>query len=98
MGTISVRLDEQTLKDLEMLREDVKADRSEIIERLLNKALKEEKLEKAMELLRKQKISIGKASEMAEITIYEIIEGMKKYGVHLGYSIEDLRKDMKRFK
>lgn len=98
MGTISVRLDKQTLKDLEMLREDVKADRSEIIERLLNKALKEEKLEKAMELLRKQKISIGKASEMAEITIYEIIEGMKKYGVHLGYSIEDLRKDMKRFK
>lgn len=98
MGTISVRLDEQTLKDLEMLREDVKADRSEIIERLLNKALKEEKLEKAMELLRKQKISIGKASEMAGITIYEIIEVMKKYGVHLGYSIEDLRKDMKRFK
>lgn len=41
MGTISVKLDEQTLKDLEMLREDAKADRSEIIRRLLNKALKE---------------------------------------------------------
>lgn len=50
-----------------------------------------------MELLRKQKISIGKASEMAEVTIYEIIEVMRKYGVHLGYSIEDLRKDAKRF-
>jgi predicted HTH domain antitoxin len=98
MGTISVRLDEQTLKDLEMIREDAKADRSEIIRRLLDKALKEAKLEKAMELLRKQETSIGKASEIAGVTIYEIIEAMKKYGVHIGYTVEDLRRDMKRFK
>ncbi len=96
MAIISVRIDDETLRDLELLREDAKADRSEVIRRLLDKAIKDAKLERAMDLLRERKISIGRAAELAGATIYEIVETMPKYGVHLGYTIDELRKDLKR--
>lgn len=96
MATISVRVDDGTLRDLELLREDAKADRSEVVRRLLDKAIKGAKLERAMDLLRKRKISVGKAAELAGVTIYEIVEAMPKYGVHLGYSVDELRRDIKR--
>lgn len=97
MATISVRVDGDMLRDLELLRKDAKVDRSEVIRRLLDRALKEIKFERATQLLREHKISIGKAAELAGVTIYEIIGAMKKYGIEIGYSMEELRRDTKRF-
>jgi len=97
MATISVRVDDDTLRDLELLREDSKVDRSEVIRRLLDKAIKNAKLERAMQLLRERKISTGKAAELAGVTLYEIIEAMGKYDVYVDYTPEDLRRDLRRF-
>ncbi len=95
MVTISVRIDDDTFRDLEILRKDAKADRSEVIRRLLDRAIRDAKLERAMQLLRERKVSIGKAAELAGTTLYEIVEAMPKHGVHLGYTMEDLRRDTK---
>jgi predicted HTH domain antitoxin len=95
MTTISVRIDDDTLRDLELLRKDAKADRSEVVRRLLDRAIRNAKLERAMQLLRERKISIGKAAELAGATLYEIMEAMPKHGVQLGYTMEDLRRDVK---
>lgn len=95
MATISVRIDDDTLRDLELLRKDAKADRSEVVRRLLDRAIRDAKLERAMQLLREGKVSIGKAAELAGTTLYEIVEAMPKHGVHLGYTMEDLRRDTK---
>ncbi|MEA1904654.1 MAG: UPF0175 family protein [Candidatus Hadarchaeota archaeon] len=95
MATISVRIDDDTLRDLELLRKDAKADRSEVVRRLLDRAIRDAKLERAMQLLREGKVSIGKAAELAGTTLYEIVEATPKHGVHLGYTMEDLRRDTK---
>jgi predicted HTH domain antitoxin len=95
MATISVRVDDGMLRDLELLREDAKADRSEVVRRLLDRAIREAKLKRAMQLLREHKISIGKAAELAGVSLYEIIEAMPRYGVHLGYTVEELRREMR---
>lgn len=97
MATISVRVDDDTLRDLELLREGAKVDRSEVVRRLLDRAIREAKLERAMQLLRERKISIGKAAELAGITIYEVIEAMGRYDVYFDYTPEDLRRDLRRF-
>ena len=96
MATISVRVNNDTLRDLELLCEDTKADRSEVVRRLLDRAIKDAKLERVMVLLQKRKISIGKAAELAGVTVYEIVEKMPEYGVHLGYTVDELRRDLKR--
>ncbi|MFQ6052524.1 MAG: UPF0175 family protein [Candidatus Hydrothermarchaeota archaeon] len=97
MAIVSVRLEEEMLKDIELLMKEYQIDKSEMIRRLLEKALKEAKLEKALELLRKHKISVGKAAKLADVTIYEILDHCKKHEIHIGYSLEDLKRDLERF-
>lgn len=97
MPTISVRLDKAALKEIEFLMREYRADKSEVMRRLLDRGLRQAKLEKALELLRQHKISIGKAAKLAGVTIYEMIELCKKHDVHIGYSKEDLKRDLERF-
>ncbi|MFQ5815246.1 MAG: UPF0175 family protein [Candidatus Hydrothermarchaeaceae archaeon] len=76
---------------------EYKTDKSEVMRRLLDKGLKQAKLEKVIELLRQHKISMGKAAKLAGVTIYEMIELCKKKEIHVGYTKEDLRHDLERF-
>lgn len=96
--TISIRLDEKLVKDVKHIGQELKSDRSEVIRRLLDQAVKEWKLQKALELLRKEQISLGKAAEITELTIYEVLKKTDEAGISLGYSEKDLAKDLKRFK
>ncbi len=98
MPTISVRLAKAALKEIEFLMREYRADKSEVMRRLLDRGLRQAKLEKALELLRQHKISIGKAARFAGVTIYEMIELCKKHDVHIGYSKEDLKRDLERFR
>jgi predicted HTH domain antitoxin len=98
MPTVSVRLDNQIIKDIEFLMRDYKADRSEVIRRLLDRGLRQAKIEKVLELLRQHKISIGKAAKFADVTLYEMIDLCKKHEIHIGYTKDDLRRDLERFK
>lgn len=96
MPTMSVRLDKDTLKEIEFLMREYKTDKSEVMRRILDKGLKQAKLEKVLELLRLHKISIGKAAKLAGVTIYEMIEFCKKNEIHVGYTKEDLKRDIER--
>ena len=97
MPTVSMRLDKDTLKEVEFLMKELKADKSEVMRRLLDKGLKQAKIEKVIEMLREHKISIGKAAELAGVTLYEIIDLCKQKDIPLGYTVEDLKRDVKRF-
>lgn len=97
MPTVSVRLDGETLKEIEFLMKEYKTDKSEVIRRLLDRGLKQAKLEVVLDLLRRRRISIGRAAELAGVTIYEMIELCRKNKIHLGYTEEDLRRDIERF-
>ncbi len=98
MPTVSVRIDNHIIKDIELLMKDYKADRSEVVRRLLDRGLRQAKLEKVLELLREHKISMGKAARLADVTLYEMIELCKKHEIHIGYTRDDLKRDLERFK
>lgn len=95
--TVSVRLDEKMVREVGHIGEELKSDRSEVIRRLLYQAVKEWKIKRAVELLRGEEISIGKAAEVAGITLYEMMKIADDFGVLLGYSEKDLARDTKRF-
>ena len=96
---VSFRLKENMMKDLRDIERKMHIDRSEVVRRLLNEAIKEWKLNNALEDLSKHKISIGKAAENAEISLSEIIEKASDKGVNwMGYSDEDLERDLKYVK
>lgn len=92
--TVSVRLDEAMLRDLEELAKELKTDRSEALRRVLAEGLKQTKMRRIVELLREEKISIGKAAELAGISRYEVLDLAEREGVPYGYSLEDLERDL----
>ena len=95
-STISVRVEKDILKELEKLEEQWQTDRSEAIRRLLVNALKEWKIQHALEELAKHKISIGKAAERAGISLWEMLELVKEKNIDwTGYNDEDLEQDLK---
>ena len=61
-STISVRIEKPILQALIQVEKKWQTDRSEVVRRLLDKALKEWKLENALELLKEHKISVGKTA------------------------------------
>jgi predicted HTH domain antitoxin len=48
----------------------------------------------ALELFREKKISLGKASEIAGLSIDEMISLLREKKIALNYSVEDFEKDL----
>lgn len=91
---ISIVLPHDLKKEIDKLREKYKEDQSTFIRRLLWKSIKREKLELALQRYLDDKISLGMAAEIAEISIWELLDELKKRNVTLKYRIEDAEKEI----
>ena len=97
--TISVRLKTPVLKDLSAIEDKWQTDRSEAIRRLLVQSIKEWKIKNALENISLHKISIGKAAEECDISLWEMIDLVRAKNIDwTGYSKEDIEKDLKLLK
>jgi len=97
--TISVRLRSDVLKDLTKVESKWQTDRSEAIRRLLQKAIKEWKIQNALEEISLHRKSIGKAAEECEISLWEMIDILKNKNLDwTSYREEDLERDLKILK
>ncbi len=94
MKTITTRISEDLLKKLEEIEQDEKADRATIIRKLLDKAVGDWKIEKALEELREGRITLRTAARKAELTYVEMLDRAKEAGIQLGYTAEDLQNDL----
>ena len=94
MKVITSRISDEYFNDLKMIEKDEQADRAEVIRKLLANGIKEWKLNKAIELLREHKITIRKAAKIAAISYVEMLDIASKHGIEIGYSVEDLEKDL----
>ena len=94
--TISVRLGKSLLKDLSVIEKNWQADRSEAVRRLLARAVSSWKVQNVLEKLREHKISIGKAAEECQISLWEMFDIVKENDINwTAYSKEDLERDIK---
>jgi predicted HTH domain antitoxin len=94
-STISVRLEKPTLHVLTQVEKEWHTDRSEVIRRLLDKALKEWKIENALEKIREQKLSVGKAAETCGLPLWVMLDLVRQRSIDwTGYSQKDLEKDL----
>lgn len=95
MATISLRMEDSLVGELEEVEKSWQTDRSEVVRRLLARSLQEWKLEQALEQLRAGKISLGKAAQQCDLFLWEMLDIVKAHDVDwIGYSEEDLEKDL----
>ena len=96
MKVITARIPEKYFKDLKRIEEEEHTERAEVIRKLLAKAIKDWKRQKAIELLKKHQITLRKAAKFADVTYVEVMYMLSEEGIDIGYSLLDLEKDMKR--
>ena len=92
--TVSVRISEETLAEVDRLADRLKTDRSEALRRFLERGLREARLDVALELLRESRVSMGRAAELAGVTLYEMLDLARQRGVQSGYGAQDLDRDL----
>ena len=94
LEAVTARLPRDMLRAVERLAERMKIDRSELIRRLLDSALREKMVEEAVEAYRLGRVTLWKAAEMAGLSLREMMELAGKKKIPVSYTLEDLGRDM----
>lgn len=89
----TTRLPNSLAKSIEFLAKIKKSDKSTILRQLIERGLKEELTLVAIELLQKGEITLWKAAEIANMSLWDFIEQIKKRKIII-YDQEDLEKDL----
>jgi len=94
MQTIVGRITTEQKRLLERLAKLEKVDRSKILRETLDMGIKQRLIDMSLEEFHKGRISLGKAAELAGISIWEMIETIKERKESIHYTKEDLEKDL----
>lgn len=93
--TVSVRLSEESLREVDRIAERLKTDRSEALRRFIERGLRESRIDDALDGLRKGKVSVGRAAEMAGVTLYEMLDLVRRHRIPSRYGPDDLQRDLR---
>lgn len=96
MKVITGRVPEIIFKDLRTIEEEEHSDRATIIRKLLAEGIKQWKINRAIELLRKHKATIRKAASLAGVTYVEMLDLASKHNIDIGYSLEESERNSRR--
>jgi len=93
---ISIVLPEDLKEEIDKLREIFKEDQSSYIRKLLWKSIAQEKLDYALKEYLNDKISLGRAAQIADLSIWEILDELKKRNITLDYKIADAESEIEK--
>lgn len=93
VSVISIRPTSEISRKIEALSLLTALDRSSLIRIALSSGLDEELRKNALDQYRQGRISLGKAAEISEISVREMITLLKKNNVILNVSVQDIQDD-----
>lgn len=96
MKTVTTRISEDDEAALSELEEELTADRSEVLRRLIRQGLTDWRKEQALEQLREHNITIRRAAEIADVPYVEMLSLAAEEGIDVGYSTDELERDLGR--
>jgi predicted HTH domain antitoxin len=92
---VGTRLPESFIRDLEIIEQIEQADRSTVLRKLLYGALKDWKMEHYAREYGQGLITLGRAAEEADVSIWEMMDNVRQRKIPSQYSLEDLDHDLK---
>lgn len=96
MKTVTTRIPEEDAELLAELEEEMTADRSEVLRRLIRDGLSEWRTEKALEQLRAHSVTLRRAAEIADMSYVEMLSLAAEEGIDVGYTSNDLETDLEQ--
>jgi len=83
------------VKLIEEIAREEKVDKSTILDRALERYTKEWKLNRAIESYREGSVTLSRAAEIAEISVWEMITILAERKIPHQYDVEDFEEDLK---
>ena len=94
-ATISTRIEEKILSEIDELSKEKHMDRASLLRNLIVEGLSIERKKKVLSIYKQKKISLAKAAEMLDVDLWKMIDMLKEEGMYIDYSEEELREDLK---
>ena len=94
-ATISTRIEEKILSEIDELSKEKHMDRASFLRNLIVEGLSIERKKKVLSIYKQKKISLAKAAEMLDVDLWKMIDMLKEEGMYIDYSEEELREDLK---
>ncbi len=94
METVTARLPEEMIRNLELIAKEEKIDRSELIRRALDIGIQQFLLDRALKAYREKRVSLWKAASMAGLPLRTMIQEADKASIPIAYDAEDLERDL----
>lgn len=94
MALISTRLPEDMERALKWYAKKERLGTTIALRKILDKGIKEIKIEYALELYRNGRIGIGRVAKLVEISIWEAIDIIREKRIPMHYTQDDVEKDL----
>jgi len=91
---VTTRVPEELYEQIERIREEEKTDRSTAIKRLLERGVGEWQIETAIRHYREGSVSLGRAAESADLSVWRFLDVLEERGVEMNYDETDLEADL----
>ena len=90
-AVVSVRVEKEILKYAEQKAKKENIPKSAALRKLLALGLEYDRLKMAVELYRDKKVSLGKAAEIANLPVTQMMDWLVRFGVKSNITLEDYR-------
>lgn len=91
---LTVRLPVDLYEAIESVREAEQIDRSTAVKRLLQRGVEDWRREAAVQRYRDRELSLGAAADVADVSIWRLLDVLEERNVEVNYSAEDLTNDL----
>jgi len=95
MPVMTTRVPEELVKEVEKIAEIEALDKSTTLKRLLIRAVQAWKIDYAIKMYQEGRISIGKAAEMAGVSLWEIGDILSNRKIPIQIGREELEEDLR---
>jgi len=93
--TVTTRIDEDTLSELDSYSAARQMDRATFMRNILVEGLEREKQRLTLQMYKERRISLAKASKLLNTDLVSMLDLLKLEGIHLDYGEDELKEDLK---
>ncbi len=94
-ATVTTRVSEELLKQIDAFSEEKHMDRATLLRNLIELGLLEETRKKVVSQYKNKKISLQRAASQLKLDIVEMIALVQKEGLYLDYTEKELKEDLR---
>ena len=91
---MTTRVDERLAKLIDEIAKEEGMDRSTVMRRFLARAVRDWLIEKSLKDYEEGKITLWQAAERCGLSLWEMIEEVRSRGIHISYTLEELKEDI----